>query len=173
MPELQEVKVSVPGAYDMESQHRGQNGSVASPALLSFMSGQRWKEMSSKGGLSLSHPPFLPFSLPHSLFFSPHLQKLHIHYICLNHQVPRHLHVWRAYVAPMLYTHVCILHSLSKRIYTIHGVLNTHAHTHTHALTYKFIPLSSSQTAMLVEHWKKNKKNTIWSRKKGKAKPPF
>lgn len=41
MPELQEVKVSVPGAYDMESQHRGQNRSVASPALLSFMSGQR------------------------------------------------------------------------------------------------------------------------------------
>lgn len=35
-PELQEVKVAVPGTYDMENQHRGRGGSLA---LLPFMSG--------------------------------------------------------------------------------------------------------------------------------------
>lgn len=39
--ELQEVKVAVPGAYDMESEHGGQNGASQMSALLPFMSGPR------------------------------------------------------------------------------------------------------------------------------------
>lgn len=41
MFELQEVKVAVPGAYDMESEHGGQNGASQMSALLPFMSGPR------------------------------------------------------------------------------------------------------------------------------------
>lgn len=39
--ELQGVKVAVPGAYDMESEHGGQNGASQMSALLPFMSGPR------------------------------------------------------------------------------------------------------------------------------------
>ena len=71
MPEMQEVKVAVPGAYDMENQHRGQDGSLANACPASFhvrtamkRNGLKRSSPSLSVSVSGSLSPILSFSLP-------------------------------------------------------------------------------------------------------------
>lgn len=147
MPELQEVKVTVPGIYGTQNQRRGQAGAPPQPGLLPFMSGQPWK-----GGSSL-YSFFL--SLFHSLILSPHLEKLHIRYICrlYVHVYIKNINIYALFKYTHIYTYMCVLYAYYlKHICIVNTCVK-------YTKIYTYIPLSFFQVDELVEHWK-NKRYT-------------
>ena len=112
MPEMQEVKVAVPGAYDMENQHRGQDGSLANACPASFYVRTAMK----RNGLKRSSPSLsvsVSGSLSYSFILSPYLQPLCVHYKCnlYTHAYIKYINVYALCSTHVIYRpvlHACI-----------------------------------------------------------------
>ena len=125
MPEMQEVKVTVLGAYDMENRHRGQDGSLAFACPASFHVWTVMKKNELKRSslfLSLSLSLFLSLSLSSSLSYSfilsPYLQKLHIHYKCILYMYAyiKYINIYTLCSTHVIYTcalYICYLNILN------------------------------------------------------------
>lgn len=99
MPEMQEVKVTVPGAYDMENRHRGQDGSLVFACPASFHVWTAMKRNELKGrSLSSSLSPIPSFCLP---IYKSFTYIINASYTCM--------HILSTYI-------LCVVHILYTRV---------------------------------------------------------
>lgn len=160
VPEMQEVKAAVPGAYDMENRHRGQL-SLRLSCFLSCLDSdeEEWAQRELSLFLSLSFHSLSPFT------------KASIHYKCILYMCTYIKYINIHTLHSTHYPHVCIISVSSKHFKCIY--LNTYIcvyEIHIHTRLHKCIPRPSSPIARGT--LKKNLKIHHLEQRERKSKAP-